>query len=150
MNIRTMTLKDREVWAEMRSSLWPEFDEDHTPELDKYFAGQSRDVTEAFIAEVDGQAAGFIELNIRNYAEGSHEPAVPYVEAWYVASEFRGQGLGKQLMARAEQWALERGYIELASDTDEWNAYSIEQHTKLGFKETGRVVCFLKTLTKKP
>jgi aminoglycoside 6'-N-acetyltransferase I len=43
--------------------------------------------------------------------------------------------------------AIENGYKELASDTEISNTQSIEIHKKLGFKETERVVCFLKKLT---
>ena len=71
---------------------------------------------------------------------------MPYVEAWFVRSDCRGQGWGKRLMEQAEQWALEQGYSELASDTELINAHSIAMHRALGFEETERVVCFLKKL----
>lgn len=146
MTLRPMATKDITVWAEMRSLLWPEYDEDHRPALEDYFTGHSRDVAEAFIAEFHGVPAGFIELNVRNFAEGSHASEVPYVEAWFVKPDVRGQGIGRRLMQQAETWSLERGYFELASDADESNQYSIDQHIKQGFVETARVVCFLKPL----
>jgi aminoglycoside 6'-N-acetyltransferase I len=49
----------------------------------------------AFIAEVEGKVIGFIELSIRNYAEGSRKPEVPYIEAWCIHPEFYGKGYGK-------------------------------------------------------
>lgn len=146
MQIRQMAYRDRAVWAQMRSALWPEYDEDHLPELDKYFDGKSKDLVAAFVAEQDDIAVGFIELNIRSFVEGSHQDAVPFIEAWFVTSEYRGRGLGKALMLTAQEWALSLGYSELGSDTNESNALSIRLHQEFGFEETARVVCFLKQL----
>ena len=50
------------------------------------------------------------------------------------------------LMKAAEQWAQEKGFSELASDTETSNLKSIAIHKQLGFEETERVVCFLKQL----
>lgn len=108
MTIRPMVRNDILVWAEMRSLLWPEYDEDHQPALDTYFAGQSLDVTEAFIAEIHGDPVGFIEVNLRNFAEGIHASEVPYVEAWFVKADVRGQGIGRRLMQQVETWSLKR------------------------------------------
>ncbi|RDL45013.1 GNAT family N-acetyltransferase [Marinomonas piezotolerans] len=146
MDVRDVKREEIPVWAEMRTVLWPQYDEDHTPELEKYFAGTSNDVVQTFVAEVEGSIAGFIEINIRNFAEGSVESAVPFVEAWFVKPEFRGRGVGSALMKSAEAWAVAQGYSELASDADETNLDSIDLHYRLNFKETARVVCFLKKL----
>ena len=89
---------------------------------------------------------GFLEINIRNFAEGSQQSKVPYVEGWFVDKQYQGQGWGRLLMHSAEQWALTRGFSELASDTELHNKASIEIHKTLGFKEVERVVCFLKKL----
>ncbi len=86
-------------------------------------------------------------MNMRNFAEGSRLPEVPYVEAWYIRESCQGQGHGKKLMQRAEEWAIEKGYSELASDTEVTNHQSIAIHKVLGFEETERVVCFLKKLS---
>ena len=131
----------------MRSQLWPDSKDDHAVELEQYFSGCSMDIVQAYVVEDENETAvGFIELNLRNFAEGSRSPEVPYVEAWFVSSDCRGRGWGKRLMEQAEQWALEQGYSELASDTELVNTRSIAMHRALGFEETERVVCFLKKL----
>ena len=147
MNIRPARDADLLEWARMRSALWPASKDDHRRELAEYFSGQSIDIVEALVLEADqGALAGFIELNVRSFAEGSRSPRVPYVEAWFVCPKFRGYGHGKALMLRAESWALEKGFTELASDTELSNRNSIAVHEHLGFTETERVVCFLKRL----
>lgn len=148
MKIRSATNSDLEQWAEMRSELWPSSKDDHPKELAQYFANESIDIVDALILESEcAEIAGFLELNIRSFAEGSRSPRVPYVEAWFVRSKFRGKGYGKALMRRAESWAIEKGFKELASDTELSNDKSIVIHRHLGYVETERVVCFLKRLS---
>ena len=147
MIIRAVQLRDLPQWSLMRTQLWPATEDGHVAELQEYFAGVSTDIVEAFVLDGgEGELAGFLEMNIRNFAEGSRSPRLPYVEAWFVREAYRGLGWGKALMARAEQWAAERGYRELASDTELHNTHSIALHKALGFRETERIVCFLKTL----
>lgn len=130
----------------MRSALWPETDDGHLVEIGQFFAGEAIDVEEVLIAEQSSSVVGFLEINLRNFAEGSRQAEVPYVEAWFVKPAFQGQGVGKSLMREAEKWALTRGYTELASDTEMSNQKSIAAHRALGFREVDRIVCFLKKL----
>ena len=146
MRIREASEADLKPWSEMRTALWPATDDGHVAELEEYFAGTSIDIVQAYLAEDGHEIIGFIELNIRNFAEGSRRPRVPYVEAWYVKPRHQGKGCGRQLMQKAEAWALTQGYSELASDTEVDNQRSISMHRHLGFHETERVVCFLKKL----
>ena len=146
LTIRPINIQDRLIWSAMRTELWPDTPDEHLTEIDQFFSGNSIDITAVLVAEFDTQMVGFIELNLRNFAEGSRNSPVPYIEAWFVAREFRAQGVGSQLISSAERWALENGYSEIASDTELDNHRSIAMHTHLGFRETERVVCFLKTL----
>lgn len=146
MIVRVATTRDRESWSGMRTSLWPKTDDCHRLEIEEYFAGASIDIVEVLVCEVHAEVVGFLELNIRNFAEGSRSAQVPYVEAWYVKPEFHGRGYGKELMRHAEAWAIEKGFDELASDTEIDNTRSIKMHKHLGFLETERIVCFLKRL----
>ena len=147
MIIRKVTETDLNAWTEMRSELWPESKNSFEKELAEFFAGTSIDIVDTFVIELEsGALAGFIELNIRNFAEGSRESRVPYVEGWFVRADSRGKGYGLALMQRAEQWAKEGGFAEIASDTELDNERSITLHKKFGYEETERVVCFLKKL----
>ncbi len=147
MLIRTANAADLSAWAAMRSQLWPDGSDQHAGEVKAYFAGDSIDIKCCYVIEkATGELCGFLELNVRNFAEGSRQSAVPYVEAWFIKPEYQGQGLGKKLMQQAEQWARQMGHHELASDTEVHNHKSIAIHQNLGFTETERVVCFLKKL----
>jgi aminoglycoside 6'-N-acetyltransferase I len=147
MNVSTMTASDAADWLTMRNELWPGELNEHRSAIDSFFVGHGPFIDEAYICRTGaGDPAGFIELRMRNYAEGSEATAVPYVEGWFVDNRFRRQGLGRRLMEQAEQWALAQGCYELASDTELDNQISIAAHTALGFSEVERAVCFLKQL----
>jgi aminoglycoside 6'-N-acetyltransferase I len=101
---------------------------------------------EVFVAELaDGGLVGFLELSVRNYAEGC-TGTTPYVESWYVDPGGRGKGVGRLLVEAAEQWARERGYEELASDTELENRASHAAHQAVGFEEVERAVHYRKRL----
>lgn len=147
MKLREITPADKDIWSVYRTLLWPDTDDNHLAEIESFFLGASRDIAQVFLAEDDrGEIAGFIELNIRGYAEGCKSSPVPYVEGWYIHTPYQGQGYGSALMGRAEQWARESGFTELASDAEVTNPRSIEVHKRLGFEEAERIVCFAKKL----
>lgn len=147
VQIREGLPNDAAAWTALRSALWPDNAHANTTEIREFFAGDSNDIVKLFVAEEDAEIVGFIELNLRNFAEGSRRRFVPYVEAWFVREDSRGAGVGQALMRRAEVWAREVGFTEIASDTEIDNLRSIALHKALGFEEVDRVVCFLKPLS---
>jgi aminoglycoside 6'-N-acetyltransferase I len=146
MIIRSVKKSDLNRWAELRNKLWPDSLESHKSELNDYFNGRSNDIVKVFVAETQEEIVGFIELNLRNFAEGSTARFVPYIEGWLIEKRYQNQGIGNSLIQKAEQWATESGFNELASDTELENKKSITIHGKLGFKEVERIVCFIKKL----
>jgi aminoglycoside 6'-N-acetyltransferase I len=111
-----------------------------------FFHGGSPYIAAAFIAAVDGTPAGFIELNLRPYAEGCESSPVPHIEGWYVVDEARHKGVGRALMAAAEQWARDRGFTELTSDTTDAYPLSLRAHLANGFVEVERLIALRKKL----
>ena len=131
----------------MRAELWPDTVDEHAGAIDAYFKGKPSFMDQIIVCENDkGQLFGFAELRVRNYAEGSKNMAVPYLEGWFVDASYRGQGMGALLIAGAEEWARSLGYMELASDAAIDDPRSIAAHLALGFQETDRSVSFLKKL----
>jgi len=147
MKIRAVEVADLSQWATLRARLWPEAKDGYIDELIAFFAQESTNIAQAFVLEDDTKAlSGFIEINIRQNVTGSQAEKVPYIEGWYVAPNFRNQKLGQKLMSQAQCWALAQGFNELASDVQMNNKGSIKAHQKFGFKETERIVCFIKQL----
>lgn len=150
MYIREVLPADRSEWLRMLVALHGATSEnDHASAIDRFFNGSSEGdllPTIVFIAERDGGgAAGLLELSVRNYAEGCSGPT-PYIEAWYVDQDVRQQGIGRALVAAAEQWAKQRGYREIASDALLENRASQLAHVASGFVEVERAVHFRKQL----
>jgi aminoglycoside 6'-N-acetyltransferase I len=132
----------------MRHALWPDEDRaELTAEVEAYFAGHSRQLEAAFVCEdAERRPVGFVELSLRSYAEGCVSSPVPHVEGWYVAPEARRRGCGHALLAAAEDWARDRGFSEIASDTWLWNEISARAHLKAGFEEVERAIHYRKSL----
>jgi aminoglycoside 6'-N-acetyltransferase I len=122
----------------MRSRLYPDVDPD---EINQWFAASESGGTHLVGIAVlvadrgDGRLAGFVEIGSRTYAEGCISSPVAFLEGWYVDPDARRRGLGRQLVDAAESWALERGYLEIASDTELENEISLKAHTALGYEE---------------
>lgn len=56
-----------------------------------------------------------------------------------VAPEWQGQGLGSRLLRRAEAWAKERGFVEIAVDTAEPAEHLISYYVRCGYRRVGWV-----------
>lgn len=150
MKVRLAQHEDLPAWITLRKELWPsENRQELISEALAYFEGSTRpDAVQAiYVCEApDGQIVGMLELSLRSYAEGCRASPVPYIEGWYVKEEFRHQGIGRALMAAAEDWARGRGYDEIASDALIDNLISHETHRALGFDVVERSVHFRKSL----
>jgi aminoglycoside 6'-N-acetyltransferase I len=149
--IRLAQLSDRDQLVRMHVALWPKTSaEEHAQELDLILEGKPV-VTTALIILVavvhDGALAGFLEADLRSHADGCN-PSRPvgYIEGWYVAENYRHQGIGKRLLAAAEDWARGQGCVEVASDSWVDNEVSQRVHEALGYEVVDRCVHYRKAL----
>jgi aminoglycoside 6'-N-acetyltransferase I len=145
VTIREIVERDRADWVRLRDELWPGSLSDHDTETREYFE-TSRDAPIILVAEVDGRAVGFLELDFRKYAPGCTSSPVPFIEGWYVERALRGRGIGRALVEAAEARARAAGHLEIASDAELENTGSIAAHLALGYEEVERVVCFRRSL----
>lgn len=147
MLIRLVQPDNVVAWKRMRQSLWPSSPGERAAEIAAFFKGKRRNWAEALLAfNEEEQLIGFVELSIRNYAEGCSLDRVAYLEGWYVEPFVRQQGVGAALIKAAEEWGRAQGCTEFASDTDLENHVSEAAHRALGFAETDRIMCFRKNL----
>lgn len=170
IRIRLARPADHEALTRLRQALWPESSaENLSRELESILSGntpgtlpqvvyvaealdaaalsRSAGVLPAPSSENNRELLGFLETGLRSHAEGC-DPALPagYVEGWYVADAFRQRGIGKQLLAAAEDWARQQGCVEMASDTHPSNELSQRVHESVGFREVERAVQYRKPL----
>ncbi|MGF7171406.1 GNAT superfamily N-acetyltransferase [Sphingobium xanthum] len=89
-----------------------------------------RPMAEVLIAELDGAAVAFA-LFFHNFSTFEGRPGI-YLEDLFVAPEARGQGVGKALLVRLAQLAVERDCARLEWWVLDWNTPAIEFYTSLG------------------
>ncbi len=157
--IRAAQLSDHEQLLRFREALWPNASaEDHARELTLILEGKAITTLPLviFVAEVvpeligeasDRTLAGFLEVDLRSHADGC-DPSRPvgYIEGWYVAENHRHEGIGKKLLAAAEDWGRSQGCVEVASDTWIDNEVSQRAHEALGYEVVDRCVHYRKKL----
>ena len=85
---------------------------------------------EVLIAEIDGAAAGFA-LFFHNFSTFVGKPGL-YLEDLFVRPTFRGLGLGKRLMLRLAQIAIERDCGRFEWSVLDWNQPAIDFYRSLG------------------
>jgi len=144
VQIRKAAVRDKTAWVNLRVQLWPESN-----------LGELRDDVRkiledanwaAFMAVNEGEVIGFIECSIRDKAPACETGRIGYIEAWFVAPEFRNQGVGRRLVEASEQWARHKGCTEMASDTTSNYPLSPAAHKALGYQEVKRKFYYRKSL----
>lgn len=152
MTIRPVIAADAAEWLRLRLALWTDTNpEVEASEIAHFLAIPPRPPLPALHAafvcpRTTAGLCGLAEVSIRPYVDGCRTRDVGYLEAWYVDPEMRRQGIGRALVAAAEQWARRQGCQEMASDAELDNLLSQAAHQRLGYRETGRIVQFCKTL----
>jgi aminoglycoside 6'-N-acetyltransferase I len=146
MLIRHVNQSDQAEWLRLRLVLWPHASaEEHRAEMAEQLADEK--LFAVFVAERgDGQLGGLLEASLRRYADGCNTSPVGYLEGWFVDNDVRRQGVGGRLVKAAEQWALDQGCQEMASDCDIDNDVSFKSHLAIGYAEVERLIHFRKPL----
>ena len=140
---------DFEDWDELALELWPPEDDSDREDMRKTMTEilNAENQMGCLVRNAAGDAIAFMNLSLRrDYVAGATQSPVAFVEGIYVRAPYRHQNVGTALIQWAEQWARQQGCTELASDALIENQDSYQFHTKVGFEEVERVVCFIKTL----
>ncbi|HEX8138649.1 MAG TPA: GNAT family N-acetyltransferase [Pyrinomonadaceae bacterium] len=90
----------------------------------------ARPVAEVLIARVSDEAVGFA-LFFHNFSTFLGRPGI-YLEDLYVQPHARGKGVGRALLGRLAQVALERGCGRLEWAVLDWNEPAIRFYRNLG------------------
>lgn len=145
-SVRPLREEDLNEWLRLRKTLWDATsDDDHRSEIVDIIGHPESQFV--LVAEHEaGRLIGFLEVSIRPFVEDCETDHVGYLEGWYVDPQFRGRGIGRELVRIAENWAREKGCEEIASDAEIGNDLSLLAHQGLGYKETSRLVHLRKEL----
>lgn len=91
-----------------------------------------RQYVEALVSVVSGETVGFA-LFFHNFSTFLGKPGM-YLEDLYVRPAFRGRGLGKALLTRVAQIAVQRDCGRMEWSVLDWNEPSIHFYESLGAK----------------
>jgi aminoglycoside 6'-N-acetyltransferase I len=153
VKVRPAQASDLDQLARLFQALWPKSSaEEHAKELQLILGGKADLVLTMpltiFVAEGnDGVLFGFVEVDLRSHADGCN-PSQPvgYIEGWFVAEDHRHCGVGRKLLAKAEDWARSHRCVEMASDAIIDNVLSQRAHAALGYEVVDRCVHYRKRL----
>jgi aminoglycoside 6'-N-acetyltransferase I len=139
---------DHPGWLGLRDALWPDGQpEEHLDEMHAFLAEPERYVQYVARLATDGTPVGLVEAaQRRDYVNGTQTSPVVFLEGIYVPPAFRRNGIARQLLAQVEAWARAQGCCEFASDASLENRASHVFHARAGFRETERVVYFVKRI----
>jgi aminoglycoside 6'-N-acetyltransferase I len=147
LQIERCTSLDQPGWLEFRLALWPDATADDHRGYMAISLAQPERFLQLMMYDQARNPIGFIEGSIRaDYVNGTETSPVGFVEGVYVAPAWRRRGVARRLFEAIGDWAQARGCHELASDALLENEASQRAHRALGFKETERVVYFVKRL----
>lgn len=135
---------DEALWVRLYRELWPKFsDEALLAEIRRICNSTKR---AGYVAEIAGQAAGFAEYALRDYANGCNSQPVPFLEGIWVSEPYRGKGVARALIDFLVERAKSQGHTEFGSDVELSNYSSQLMHERLGFEQTEKVIYYRKVL----
>lgn len=134
LSIRPATAADLPLIGELIRALAEYEKLAHEVRFDETVMGEklfgARPYAEVLIGEIDGAAQGFA-LFFHNFSTFEGRPGI-YLEDLFVRPEARGSGLGKALLARLAELAVERDCARLEWSVLDWNEPAIGFYKKLG------------------
>ena len=130
----------------MRVALWPHLSDAENERESAAIMEQPEQFVVFVAISPAGAIEGFVEVRLREYADGCDSSPVGYLEGWFVVPQRRRAGVGRQLVAAAEDWARSHGCTEMGSDSILDNVDGQRAHARLGYEEIERQVCFRKSL----
>ncbi|MFC6464779.1 aminoglycoside 6'-N-acetyltransferase [Marinilactibacillus sp. GCM10026970] len=145
--ITKVTLNHKIDTHALLKSLWPDITDEELSKLFQTLITCSNHT--AYLYYMNNKAVGYAQTSLRHdYVEGTKTSPVGYLEGIYVEPCYRRHKIAQVLLAQCEQWALQKGCTEFASDCAFENIESAFFHTNSGFKEAARIICYVKPLTK--
>ena len=167
--IRVARISDAHELLIMRKNLFDDCtDEELQKEINENFRGNChpyfKDLMTFVYEQPNGRLGAFIDVSIVEVSEvidnynncyeiydGKGLLYVPRIEAWYVNEDLRGKKIGKELIMKAEAWAIEKGCNIILSDTDTYREVSKLAHQALGYKivnifQEKQLIVFIKHL----
>jgi len=131
VHIKEAVDKDSDQILDLYTGLYPE----HKGKIDTFRIPKAEAVT--FIAEYNGEPAGFIILTYISY--GAHTTGFGYIEELFIRKRYRSFGIGKLLVNRVISWCDRKGFNVIFLTTPKTNLGAIKFYRHLGFRKNGQI-----------
>jgi len=103
-------------------------------EIKRYFRWLlKRDENGFFVAEVEGEAVGFVACDA--YWHNFFDEEMGEIHEIVVLEKCKGKGIGKKLIENAEKYLKKKGYRKTGLWVGEKNHVAIKFYEKLGYKK---------------
>ncbi|CCH55641.1 PhnO protein [Fibrisoma limi BUZ 3] len=86
------------------------------------------------VADLNNKVIGFVSCHVQYLLH--HTGKVGEIQELYVRPEFRGQRIGKQLMAAVDDLAQQHGFINLEVTTNQHRTATVQFYEQLAFHPT--------------
>ena len=96
-----------------------------------------------FVAEEGGRVLGWIDVLLSFHLQSGHRAEIGGL---VVSAEARSQGIGRQLLLRAEQWAREQGMSEVLLRSNSKRADAHRFYLRENYKQVKTSAVFIKSL----
>lgn len=96
-----------------------------------------REDAAVFVAQLGKEVVGLVEVYLRQTPADKTNVAsrvYGYVQSLLVTEPMRGQGVGRSLLAAAEDWAREKGAVESELDIWEFAEGPLQFYKQLGYQ----------------
>ena len=106
-----------------------------SPDMTEFFE-KTIEENEALIvvAEIDGDFAGYVYASIIDEQDDLIDIPFVMVDQIAVVKDMRGFGIGKNLLSKAEQWAIDKGINVVQLGVFEMQNEAIKLYEKRGYK----------------
>jgi GNAT superfamily N-acetyltransferase len=149
LNIRRARIEDANLLAELGAQTFAEtFTEDNAPEdmaaylaasfnIEQLTAELTDPLSTFFIAEIDGDAAGYAKIHSGEALDGVGGQKPIELVRLYVSRKWLGRGVGQALMQRCIDEARETGFLTIWLGVWERNSRALAFYRRWDFREVG-------------
>ena len=139
MQVRELQPGEWGVWLRLRERLWSDTAaRGISARAEEIAADPARNAV--FVAVHAGTGiVGFVEVSLREWAEGCGTHPVGYIEAWYVEPHHRRNGNGRRLIEAARGVGA-AGCTEMGSDAELGNEVKPARAPRVGLRR-GHTAC---------
>src|SRR5262245_57432926 len=99
VEIRGLRPDEHHTWLRLRELLWPETSREELAREQEEILADLERKSVLVATSPDGELVGFVEVALRDWAEGCCTRPVGYIEGWYVEPGHRRSGVGRKLVA---------------------------------------------------